>query len=353
MDGDQLKSQYKTGVRNFQGLELPGINLAWVELRDVDLRGADLSHAKLSGADLSGSNLSQQTNLAFADLSRASLRNTNLKGTRLEGANLEDANLEGAVYDETTQFPRGFKPRGGIPSGILAQANDQTINDQTNQSLNSELLSAEPSPRVEEPEALDQKEQAAVETAALYEDLAQYSAQTLPNPLPDRSRLVNPDQSTSLVNEGDRANGGGASTPQLASPAVSDWQITHPPDWMLAAVPQTDLFSNSSGQGNASHVPAGIKGWNWGAFLLPHFWFMPNQVWGGILLWLLSLVPGWNAAAVLVYAIAFGKKGNEWAWRARPWDSQAAFKKHQQAWAIAGFFVWGLIIALAIFSFQR
>ncbi|MFW9257872.1 serine/threonine protein kinase [Nostoc sp. CALU 546] len=88
---------------------------------------------------------------------------------------------------------------------------------------------------------------------------------------------------------------------------------------------------NNSGCGINNHnetVPEEILGWNWGAFLMPWLWMWPNQVWYG----LFCFVPhGW-----WLMAIALGAKGNEWAWKSRPWRSIEQFKAHQRGWAIAG-----------------
>lgn len=91
-------------------------------------------------------------------------------------------------------------------------------------------------------------------------------------------------------------------------------------------------FINNSGHGNlfdpSVPVPDEIKGWNWGAFLMPWLWPFSNHVWIG----LLAFVPqvGW------FMAIALGSKGNEWAWKSRRWRSIEHFKAHQRGWAIAG-----------------
>lgn len=91
---------------------------------------------------------------------------------------------------------------------------------------------------------------------------------------------------------------------------------------------------NNSGQGNifdnSVPIPDEIKGWNWGAFLLPYAWIFTNKTWIGLLVF----VPtgGW------VMAFALGAKGNEWAWKSRHWRSIEQFKAHQRGWAIAGLF---------------
>ncbi len=95
-------------------------------------------------------------------------------------------------------------------------------------------------------------------------------------------------------------------------------------------VPLKEIINNS-GCGINNHeeiVPEEILGWNWGAFLMPWLWMWPNQVWYG----LFCFIPhGW-----WLMAIALGAKGNEWAWKSRPWRSIEQFKAHQRGWAIAG-----------------
>jgi serine/threonine protein kinase len=91
---------------------------------------------------------------------------------------------------------------------------------------------------------------------------------------------------------------------------------------------------NNSGCGinnTSEEVPDEIKGWNWGAFLLPWFWLWSNQVWVG----LLCFVP----QTAFVVTLALGGKGNEWAWKSRRWRSIQQFKEHQRGWAIAGLFI--------------
>jgi hypothetical protein len=364
MDSVQLKAQYKNGERDFRGIVLPGVNLVWVELKGVDLRGADLSHANLSGADLNGSNLSDDTNLAFTDLSRVDLRNTNLKGARLEGANLEGVQLEGAVYDENTRFPRGFDPQlvGGIPGGSLAQksetqkAGPQKAGPQKSESPGSKSQKPKPPKPKLQKTKLEMKadgpgQSGQQENFTSQEDVVQDDTDTQSEELEEDLRSPSPYRYVNPTESSDHTNLIESLKKQLLTGAIAsanDWQQTQSPDWTLLPAKSSDFASNSSGQGKTSRVPVGIKRWNWGAFLLPWFWFIPNQVWGGMVLWLLSLIPQWNLPFAVVFAIAFGRNGNEWAWKARPWDNVETFKKHQRVWAIAGFLAWGLVLFITV-----
>ena len=114
----------------------------------------------------------------------------------------------------------------------------------------------------------------------------------------------------------------------------SDTQLTKP---LLSK------YINNSGHGNlfdpSIPVPDEIKGWNWGAFLMPWLWPFTNHVWIG----LLSFVPQVGC----LMAIALGSKGNEWAWRSRRWRSIEHFKAHQRGWAIAGV-LFGVPVSLMV-----
>jgi len=51
-------------------------------------------------------------------------------------------------------------------------------------------------------------------------------------------------------------------------------------------------------------------------------WGIVNHVW---IAFVVFVLPGiWN--------FVLGAKGNEWAWKAKQWESIDAFKKHQKAW---------------------
>jgi serine/threonine protein kinase len=92
---------------------------------------------------------------------------------------------------------------------------------------------------------------------------------------------------------------------------------------------------NNSGQGklfdSSVPVPDEIKGWNWGAFFLPHIWSIVNQVWIG----LLAFLPGIGTLMGFVLAA----KGNEWAWKSRKWSSIEQFNNHQKSWTKAGLII--------------
>jgi len=100
--------------------------------------------------------------------------------------------------------------------------------------------------------------------------------------------------------------------------------------------------SNTSGMGSTAAVPAEVRGWNWGAFLLSWIWAIGNSTWIG----LLALVPyvGW------IMAIVLGVKGSEWAWQNRRWDSVEHFKKTQRTWALAGLIYFLVVLVIVLFA---
>lgn len=87
----------------------------------------------------------------------------------------------------------------------------------------------------------------------------------------------------------------------------------------------------TSGQGVLSQLPAELRGWNWGAFLLTWIWGIGNNVWIALVA-LGGLVPyvGWVISIVM--AIVLGARGNEWAWQKKKWDSIEQFRKTQRNW---------------------
>jgi hypothetical protein len=83
-------------------------------------------------------------------------------------------------------------------------------------------------------------------------------------------------------------------------------------------------------------IPAEIRGWNWGAFLLNWIWGVGNNTY----IALLMFIPVVN----VIMPFVLGAKGSAWAWRNGRWDSVAHFKRVQRRWA-----TWGAIIWIASF----
>ena len=105
---------------------------------------------------------------------------------------------------------------------------------------------------------------------------------------------------------------------------------------LQTAMPGGDAFmSDLTVRPDPKAIPAEIKRWNWGAFLLNWIWGIGNQTY----IALLALIPGFG----FIWMLVLGAKGNAWAWRNGRWDSVEHFKRVQRRWAI-----WGLVIWLAV-----
>jgi len=82
---------------------------------------------------------------------------------------------------------------------------------------------------------------------------------------------------------------------------------------------------------NTKPVPPEIQGWSWGAAGLTWIWGIKFEVWIAFL----SFVPFING----IWWIVLGIKGNEWAWKAKPWNSVEEFKQATKPWN-----KWGMIV---------
>jgi hypothetical protein len=97
----------------------------------------------------------------------------------------------------------------------------------------------------------------------------------------------------------------------------------------------------------APDLPTEVRGWNWGAWLVPPFWASYYRIWWAVaavavplpLYWPLEVVDmRLLALAQIPVAFLLGAKGNEWAWRkwrGRRWKSVNEFEQEQRRW------VWG------------
>jgi serine/threonine protein kinase len=119
-------------------------------------------------------------------------------------------------------------------------------------------------------------------------------------------------------------------------------------------------LTNTSGQGETALVPAEIRGWNWGAFLLAPYWSLAHRTWIGLWCLLLPSLGGWllglfrfafgmpqilgivllgSFLAEFAIMLKLGLQGNRLAWKKTPWQTIAQFKSHQRKWAIAGLLI--------------
>lgn len=94
----------------------------------------------------------------------------------------------------------------------------------------------------------------------------------------------------------------------------------------------------ASNNAKTEHIPEGVKGWSWGAFLLNWIWAIGNKTWIG----LLALVP----YVGFIMAVVLGFKGREWAWKNKEWESIEHFNRVQRKWSLWG--IWIVVICLLI-----
>lgn len=150
-----IKSDYKSGQRQFVGVNLRfsdlknghfdnsdfrGANMVWAKLdharfrscnmsrvnfRGASCYGADFRNSDLKGSIMTGANF-KRANLKNADLRGLNLRTTKVDHANFDGCLLGQANLQGmdlsrtnvdkarlviARYDEKTLWPPGFDPK--------------------------------------------------------------------------------------------------------------------------------------------------------------------------------------------------------------------------------------------------
>lgn len=85
-------------------------------------------------------------------------------------------------------------------------------------------------------------------------------------------------------------------------------------------------------------VPAELKKWNWGAFLLHWIWGIGNNSYKTFLIF----IPVFN----IYWMFVIGAKANEWAWQAKDWESVEQFQATQRKWTKAALIIFGVIFAL-------
>jgi len=84
-------------------------------------------------------------------------------------------------------------------------------------------------------------------------------------------------------------------------------------------------------------LPAELKGFNWGAFLLTFIWGIKHKAWitllGIPLIWF-QLPLGFNWVLYTLLQFYCGFRGNMWAYQVDWWMSPKLFRKTQAMWAI-------------------
>jgi Pentapeptide repeats (8 copies) len=105
LDNDTVNAliiQYKSGQKDFRGIDLNGLDLSGINMSHADLRGANFFNCELRCANLEGADLREanfkDANLKAASLNNCDLSNANLTDTQLGLAILNGANLTQALW---------------------------------------------------------------------------------------------------------------------------------------------------------------------------------------------------------------------------------------------------------------
>ena len=115
--------------------------------------------------------------------------------------------------------------------------------------------------------------------------------------------------------------------------------------------PDAAVGANDSGTRSAQ-PPQALRGFNWGAFLLGPIWGLGNAVLPAILIGAVGVVISyvtrsgnqWVSLAAAFFAnVYIGIRANEWAWKARRWQSVEHFKRVQTGWLL-----WGVVLVVAL-----
>jgi hypothetical protein len=105
---------------------------------------------------------------------------------------------------------------------------------------------------------------------------------------------------------------------------------------------QTELPSGN----DPARLPE-VRGWNWGAFFFTWLWAFAHRLPVlGVVSLIIFLTPVLSIFT-LVFAVHLGRRGNELAWRRRPFASLEDLRATQRAWATWGFRV---VITVALLA---
>lgn len=97
------------------------------------------------------------------------------------------------------------------------------------------------------------------------------------------------------------------------------------------------------------NLPADLKHFNWGAFLLNWIWGIMHGKYITLVYFPACLIPVIGPLAVSVW---FGIAGNKWAWESKNWSSIEEFNQSQHNWVKLWviLFILGLIINLKVIT---
>lgn len=96
-------------------------------------------------------------------------------------------------------------------------------------------------------------------------------------------------------------------------------------------------------------IPNEIKKWNWGAFFFNWIWGACHGIYWTLAIIIVNIIPYIGGFITLGLCIYLGFKGNELAWKAKPWPNVSEFLNKQRKWAIAA--AWVFIASVIICFF--
>jgi hypothetical protein len=101
------------------------------------------------------------------------------------------------------------------------------------------------------------------------------------------------------------------------------------------------------GGGTSTGVEIELGKWNWGAFLLAPIWALGHRLWWRAAV---AILLGWIPVAGLTIAIAFGLRGNRWAWERESYPNIDDFRRRERNWVKAGLIVVGTAVLLLVLA---
>ena len=78
-----------------------------------------------------------------------------------------------------------------------------------------------------------------------------------------------------------------------------------------------------------NEIPAEIKHFNWGAFLMNWIWGIMHKKYITLLYFPACIIP---VIGPILISIWFGLEGNKWAWKSKNWESIEQFNEVQTNW---------------------
>ncbi|MEE8045210.1 MAG: hypothetical protein V3T49_00065 [Dehalococcoidia bacterium] len=143
----------------------------------------------------------------------------------------------------------------------------------------------------------------------------------------------------SIGEQGDLRGPGPQGQPEIHDQHDVDIQQPESP----FGAPDGEAAENTSGIRDGE-IPAGVKRWNWAAFLMPAVWGLFSGVpYTAILFGAAFLPSGYQLFVMVSASLYLGFKGNELSWRGKKWRSVEHFNAFQKQWTS-----WAVKLTIAV-----